>query len=104
MKKYSYPETYRGIQIHKTCWAKSDAAASRLLNTSIYNIKNYASKYSPSQEPFEGVRAFMDSGKIIFDLGRKDLMNNEMPIEKLQMIIDTYQDEAYKKFKTQFGI
>jgi len=104
MKKYSFPSMYRGIQVHKTCWAKSDAAASKLLNISIYNIRNYASKYSPSQKQFEGVMGFMDSGKIIFDNGRKDLMNKELPIQELQAIIDTYQDECYEVLKKQIGI
>jgi hypothetical protein len=103
MNKYSYPAMYRGIQIHKTCWAKSDSEASKKLNITIYMIRNYTSKYHKG-DVFDDVKAYMDSGKIIFDFGRKDLMNKELPIKEIQSIIDQYQDKAYQKFKTQMGL
>lgn len=101
--KYQLPSMMRGIQVHKTCWAKSDTEAAKKLDVSLYNIRTYAIKYNKGEE-FDDVRAFMDSGKIIFENNRKDLMNKEMPKDELKNIIDTYQDKSYAIFKKQMGI
>jgi hypothetical protein len=90
MNKYILPSNYGGISIFKTCWAKSDKEASKKLEVSVYMIINYAYKLNIGNL-FDGVMGYMDSGKIIFDLGRKDLMNKEVPIEELKNIIDYYK-------------
>ncbi len=95
--KYEIPSVMMGIDYRKLCWAASDSEAAKKLEVSLYNIRNYALKYKSGAE-FENVMGYMDSGRIIFEEGRKDLNRKEMPLEELAAIIDKYQQAFYAGF------
>jgi hypothetical protein len=59
-------------------------------------LKNYGFKFRREQDvEFEGCQGFLDSGWIIFDMGRSEL-RNLMPYEELTRIINECVAEKYK--------
>lgn len=101
MKKYEITAMYRGQQIFKVFWAKSDKQAAEILDTSVYQIKTYALK-SNNGELFTGINAYFDSGMLWYN--EKSLIRKLMSFERLIAIIDTYKDKEYQKFKNDMGI
>jgi len=90
MKKYHYRDSYRGQQIEKNFWAKNDKEAAKKMKCSVYNIQKYCAKNSNGAY-FDGVKALFDSGKL-WTL-RKDLIRVLMPLEDLEVIIDSILDK-----------
>lgn len=101
MKKYTIPTLYRGQQIHKIICAKSDKQTSEILNTSVYQIKNYAHK-KQEDNPFEGVKAYFDCGMLMDK--EYNLLRKVMSYDQLKSIIDGYKDKEYAEFKKEYGI
>lgn len=95
MKKYCFLTTYRGQQITKVFWAKNAIEASKILDCSIYVVRNYC--YLTTQgEIFDGVKAFFDSGQL-WTL-RKDLIRVLMPLNELEAIINEIKDKEHNEF------
>lgn len=94
-KQYYLSAIYQGYQVYLTCMAHSFKEAAAKFDSSVYHTRNYASCVSPNDEYFEGVRAQIDSGFIIFDHGRTDLMRKYMPYDELKQIISYYVSLKY---------
>jgi hypothetical protein len=94
-KRYIFATVYRGYQVHKQCTAKNVTEAAEKLGTNTYTIQKWALK-TTVDEPIEGIVAHIDSGYIIFDEGRHDLMRKLMPWDELRSIIDEYVNKKYK--------
>lgn len=94
---YETSKIYRGYQIFVRTCATSNAEAARKLDVSPSYMRNYGMKYWRDEDTeFEGNQGYIDSGWIIFDLGRKDLNRKIMPYEELTRIIDEYIKEKYQ--------
>jgi hypothetical protein len=100
---YETSNIYRGYQTWvKTC-ATSYAEAARKLDVTPSYLKNYGLKYWRDEDvEFEGNQGYIDSGWIIFDLGRKELNRKNMPYEELTKIIDECIKEKNKN--SPFGL
>jgi hypothetical protein len=99
---YQIGIVYSGQQVWKQTWATSNAEASRKLEVSPSYLKNYGHKFRRERDvEFEGCQGFLDSGWIVFDMGRADL-RNLMPYEELTRIIDECVAEKYKN--SPFGL
>jgi hypothetical protein len=96
-KRYIVTTEYRGYTHTKECTAKSAKEASEKLDVSISFIKTYG-MITYVDNPIDGVIAYIDSGYIPFDYGRKDLMRKIMPWNELKDILDFYRTEKYKDF------
>jgi hypothetical protein len=93
---YQIGIVYRGQQVWKQTWATSNAEAARKLDVSPSHLKNYGHKFRRERDvEFEGCQGFLDSGWIIFDMGRSEL-RNLMPYEELTRIINECVAEKYK--------
>ena len=92
MKEYILPSLYRGIAVLKTCCAKSDKKAAEKFGVSAHQVRKYANKVE-TDGGFDGVMAYMDSGRIIFEYNRRDLMKKVIPLAELEDIIDFYKDK-----------
>jgi hypothetical protein len=94
MKKYEYPSMYRGQQIFKVLWAKSDKDVSEKLDISVYMVKTYCYK-SKVGEIFDGIKGYFDSGMLYRE--ERSLLRQLIPIETLTALIDTHKDKEYNK-------
>lgn len=92
MKRYTFPTTYRGQQIFKVAFAKSDKEASIIFNESLYRIKNYCGK-QVMELSFEGIKGYFDSGQL-WNM-YKDRIRELMPIDELQKLIDDFQEKKH---------
>lgn len=90
MKKYTIHKPYRGLTITVQLFAKTNKEAADILGVSPYALKQYAGIVNVEKAEHDGVMAWMDSGWIICQYGRKDLHNKKMPIAELYKIIDHY--------------
>ena len=94
---YEISKIYRGYQTWIRTCATSNVEAARKLDVTPSYMKNYGMKYWRDQDTeFEGVQGHIDSGWIIFELGRKDLSRKNIPYEELTRIIDECINEKYK--------
>lgn len=90
--KFELPTVYGGVQIFKICYASTFNEAAKKLDCSVYYINNYAYK-NVCEVDLNGIYAYMDSGYIIYDIGRKDLFKKVLPIDEIEKIIDDYNDK-----------
>lgn len=88
-KKYHISSVYHGYQVFLICIATSYKQAAEKFEISEYFVKGYAGVVK-TDDYFEGVRGYIDSGWIIFDYGRHDLHSKVMPYDDLKVIIDEY--------------
>jgi len=95
-KKYHYSTVYRGYQANLICCATSYKKAAEMFDISEYTARNYA-LCTETDDYFEGVRGYLDSGYIIFEYGRKDLSRKEMAWDDLKVIIDEYVAKKHEK-------
>jgi hypothetical protein len=102
--RFQVTDLYRGQQIHKVCYATSYAEAARMFNMTQYHVKNYGYKMFVDELTTDDVLAFIDSGELIFEAGRKDVFRKLIPLNELTNIIDQYMDEKYKKWRESVGI
>lgn len=93
-KKYHISSVYHGYQVFLTCIATSCKQAAEKFEFSEYFVKGYAGIVK-TDDYFEGVRGYIDSGWIIFDFGRKDLYKKEMAYDELKIIIDEYNKKKH---------
>jgi hypothetical protein len=97
-KRFVISHIYRGYTHTRECTAKSAKEAAEKLDCSLSFINKYGMKTTVN-EPIDGVVAYIDSGYIPFEYGRKDLLWKIMLWDELKSIIDFYVDEKYKDFK-----
>lgn len=95
-KKYHLPLIYRGYQVFLICCASSYKKAAEKFETTEHYTRAYAGCVK-SDDYFEGVLGYIDSGFIIFEYGRKDLSRKEIPYDDLKVIIEEYNEKKRKK-------
>lgn len=91
-KRYEYGTVYKQQQITKMCYATSIKAAALLFDVAPSHLRRYC-KGIRAGEPFEGVRAYFDSGMLFRE--RPDLIRVEMSLADLTALIDEYMDAKY---------
>ena len=98
MKLYRYQvgQIYRGYQVFTQCYASSYAQAADMMGVSLHYLRSYGYK-TDQGDPCDGVMAYIDSGEIIFQDGRKDLYRKLMPYDELKVIIEEFNKRKYGK-------
>lgn len=95
-KRYHIGVLYHGYQVFLTCVDTSYKRAAEKFEVSEYFVKGYAGVVK-TDDYFDGVRGYIDSGWIIFDFNRQDLSRKEMPYDELKVIIDKYNKKKHEK-------
>jgi hypothetical protein len=95
-KRYHIGVLYHGYQVFLTCVATSYKQAAEKFELSEYFVKGYAGVVK-TDDYFEGIRGYIDSGWIIFDFNRQDLSRKEMAYDELKVIIDEYNKKKHEK-------
>lgn len=97
-KKYTYQvnQIYRGYQVFTMCNASSYKEAAELMEVTIGYLRNYGYKMDLKDE-YNEVMAYIDSGGLIFEEGRKDLIRKIIPYQELKLIIEDYNKRKYSR-------